>query len=176
MEKHLGAMPGAVIDKTFAADQVAKLCAEHDVQYLSFDPAFIADFIAACETIGLPVWKWEGPGKPEGVGLKFVSHAQGKKVFFDDRQLCMPRSIERFEDAILNESITIDASPVTYMCASNAIVDSDGQGNRCFDKKRSRGRIDGLVTSAMAVGAARALPMASQQAAINEFLANAVMR
>jgi phage terminase large subunit-like protein len=36
------------------------------------------------------------------------------------------------------------------------MVDSDGQENRCFDKKRSRGRIDGLVTNAMAVGSADA--------------------
>jgi hypothetical protein len=31
---------------------------------------------------------------------------------------------------------------------------SDGQKNRAFDKKRSRGRIDGIVTLAMATGAA----------------------
>jgi phage terminase large subunit-like protein len=66
----------------------------------------------------------------------------------------MPRSIERLEDRILNGTITIDSSPVTYSCAANAQIDSDGQGNRCFDKKRSRGRIDGVVTLAMAVGAA----------------------
>jgi hypothetical protein len=36
------------------------------------------------------------------------------------------------------------------------MLDSDAQANRCFDKKRSRGRIDGVVTIAMAVGAATA--------------------
>jgi phage terminase large subunit-like protein len=66
----------------------------------------------------------------------------------------MPRSIERLEDAILNGKITIDSSPVTLSCAANAQIDSDGMNNRCFDKKRSRGRIDGIVTLAMAVGAA----------------------
>ncbi len=66
----------------------------------------------------------------------------------------MPRSIERLEDRILNKGITIDASPVTYMCAANAMLVSDGQKNRAFDKKKSRGRIDGLVTIAMATGAA----------------------
>jgi phage terminase large subunit-like protein len=40
------------------------------------------------------------------------------------------------------------------MCAGNAMVEADGQGNRMFDKKKSRGRIDGLVTLAMGVGAA----------------------
>jgi phage terminase large subunit-like protein len=148
------AVPGAVIEKTWVAAQVQRLCAVHDVQFLAFDPAGIADFIAACEMIGFPVWRYEGPDKPEGNGLKLVSHAQGKLVRFEDKQLTMPRSIERLEDRILKREVVIDASPVTYACAANAMVDSDGQGNRCFDKKRSRGRIDGMVTVAMAVGAA----------------------
>ncbi|MBY3386395.1 terminase large subunit [Rhizobium laguerreae] len=151
---NLSAVTGAVIDKTFVAAEVQKLCAEHEVQFLAFDPAGIADFIGSCEQIGFPVWKYEGADKQEGVGLKLVSHGQGKRVAFEDRALCMPRSIERLEDRILEKSITIDASPVTYMCAGNAMVDADGQGNRAFDKKRSRGRIDGMVTIAMATGAA----------------------
>ncbi len=148
------AVPGAVIDKTFVAAEVKKLCAEHDVEFLAFDPAGMADFIGACEQIGFPVWKYDGPDKPEGQGLKLIAHGQGKRVVFEDRALCMPRAIERLEDRILERSITIDSSPVTYMCAGNALVDADGQGNRAFDKKRSRGRIDGLVTIAMATCAA----------------------
>jgi phage terminase large subunit-like protein len=155
-EVDLTAVPGSVIDKTFVAAQVAKLVAEYDVQFLAFDVAGIADFIAACEEIGFPVWKLEGKDKPEGKGLKLVPHAQGKKRMFEERQLTMPTSIERYEDKILSLGLTVEASPVTYMCAANTMVDVDGQGNRCFDKKRSRGRIDGNVTNAMAVGAALA--------------------
>ena len=153
-KKLIAAVPGSVIDKTFVAAQVAKICSEHNVQFLAFDPAGIADFIAACEVIGFAVWKWEGPDKQQGTGLKLVSHAQGKRVMFEDKQLCMPRSIERLEDRILAKSITIDNSPVTYSCAANAALETDGQKNRAFDKKRSRGRIDGLVTIAMSTGAA----------------------
>lgn len=151
-------VPGAVIDKTFVAAEVQRLVAEHDVQFLAFDPAGMADFIAACETIGFPVWRWKGPDEPDGQGLKLVAHTQGKQVRFEDRQLTMPRSIEQLEDAILDQTITIDASPVTYSCAADAQIDSDGQENRAFDKKRSRGRIDGVVTLAMAVGAAQRAP------------------
>jgi phage terminase large subunit-like protein len=150
------AVPGAVIDKTFVAAEVKKLCGEHDVQFLAFDSAGMADFLAACEQIGFEVWTFEGEDKPAGTGLKLVRHNQGKRRVFEDRQLTMPTSIERLEDAILEKRITIDNSPVTYACAANAMVDSDGMGNRCFDKKRSRGRIDGLVTVAMGAGAAMA--------------------
>jgi len=152
----LSAVPGAVIDKTFVAAEIAQLDAEHDIQFLAFDPAGIGDFIAACEEIGLPVWKWLGPKEPEGQGLKLVSHAQGTRIIFEDRQLCMPRSIERLEDRILTHGLTVEDNPVTYWCAGNAMVIEDGQKNRAFDKKRSRGRIDGLVTLAMGVGAATA--------------------
>lgn len=153
-EEHLTAVPGAVIDKTFIAAEVAQLVDQHDVQFLAFDVAMIQDFIAACEQIGFPVWRWKGAKEPEGEGLKLVAHAQGTRVMFEDRQLCMPRSIERFEDQILTETIVIDSNPITYWCAGNALVIEDGQKNRAFDKRRSRGRIDGLVTLAMAAGAA----------------------
>jgi phage terminase large subunit-like protein len=83
-----------------------------------------------------------------------VAHAQGTRVLFEDRQYCMPRSIERLEDRILEKTIVIDNSPVTYSCAANAALIEDGMKNRAFDKKRSRGRIDGIVTIAMGAGAA----------------------
>ncbi|WP_236846603.1 MULTISPECIES: terminase TerL endonuclease subunit [unclassified Bosea (in: a-proteobacteria)] len=151
---HLTAVDGATIDKTFIAAKVAELCAEHEVEFLAFDAAGMADFIAACEQVGFPVWRWKGPDEPEGSGLKLVAHAQGTRRVFEERQLTMPSSIERLEDRLLEKTVTIDASPVTYACAANAHVVEDGQKNRAFDKKRSRGRIDGMVTIAMAVGAA----------------------
>lgn len=154
---YLVATPGPTIDYTFIAMQIAELVADQDVEELVVDPAFITSFIEACGLIGLPVWRYEGPDKPTGAGLKIVSHAQGKRVMFEDRQLCMPHSITKTEDRILEGRIVIDDSPVTYSCAGGAVLDYDGQGNRCFDKAKSRGRIDGMVTVAMAVGAAAAM-------------------
>lgn len=155
---HLTAINAPVIDKTFVAAQVKAIVSDHDVEFLAFDVAGIDDFIKACDEIGFPVWRWKGPDDPEGEGngLKLVSHAQGTRIVFEEKQLCMPRSIERLEDAILAGTITIEESPVTYSCAANALVVSDAQKNRAFDKRKSRGRIDGLVTIAMAVGAATA--------------------
>jgi phage terminase large subunit-like protein len=153
-DKYLTALPGSVIDYTFVAMQVAALVAEQNVDFMAFDVAFLGDFEEACKAVGLPVWRYEGPGKPEGKGLKLVAHAQGTLIKFEDKQLCMPTSITKLEDAILQERITIDDSPVTYSCAANAEIASDGMLNRAFDKKRSRGRIDGIVTIAMGAGAA----------------------
>lgn len=153
----LKAVPGATIDYEFVGAKVKALIdAGHDVRFLTFDPAKIGDFIDACGRIDFPVWKFEGPDEPQGDGLMLVSHGQGTRIVFRERALCMPKSIEQLEDAILDGDIVIDKSPVTTMCASNAIIVSDAMNNRAFDKKRSRGRIDGMVSIAEAVGAANA--------------------
>jgi phage terminase large subunit-like protein len=152
----LQAVGGATIDYTFVAEQVKQLCNDHEVVELVFDPAKMADFETACDDIGFSAWRYQGPDKPEGRGLRMVSHAQGLKVRFEGNQYCMPHSVGRLVDHILNGTIRIDSSPVTYMCASNVAIISDGQANQAFDKKRSKGRIDGLVTIAMGVGAATA--------------------
>lgn len=148
------AVPGATIDYTFVASKIQELNAKHKVDFLTFDPAKIGDFIDACADIDFNVWQYEGPDEPEGKGLKLVRHGQGTRIVFQERALCMPKSIEKLEDAILDKDIVIDASPVTTMCASNAIIHADAMNNRMFDKKRSRGRIDGMVSIAQAVGAA----------------------
>lgn len=153
----LEAVPGATIDYEFVGARVKALIdAGHDVRFLTFDPAKIGDFIDACGRIDFPVWKFEGPDEPQGDGLKLVSHGQGTRIVFRERALCMPKSIEQLEDAILDGDIVIDESPVTTMCASNAIIVSDAMNNRAFDKKRSRGRIDGMVSIVQSVGAANA--------------------
>jgi phage terminase large subunit-like protein len=158
------AVPGPTIRYSFIAAQVKRLQAEHDIQALVFDAAFFADFQAACHEVELKYWIWTGKDSelyaPSGA-LKMMRHGQGKRVNVGDKalediQLVMPHSVTKLEDAILNHTITIDASRVTDLCVMNAAIDEDGQGNRAFDKLRSRGRIDGLVTNAMVVGAAEA--------------------
>ncbi|WP_336067195.1 terminase large subunit [Nitratireductor rhodophyticola] len=152
---HIAILDSEVIDYTFVAQKVSEFVAKHRVDSLTVDPAYVSDFIAACDEIGLQVWRYMGPDKPAGIGLKIVTHAQGTRVAFEDRQLCMPHSIGRFTDKILKREVVIDANKMTDVCASNAIIITDGQGNQAFDKRRSRGRIDGMVSMAMAVGASK---------------------
>lgn len=153
---YLTALKGATVDYRFVANKVSELVETHNVKFLAFDPAKMADFIDACddESVNLKVWQYDGPDKPRGKGLMLVRHGQGTRVVFTERALSMPRSIEKLEDEILNGNITIDKNPVTSMCASNALIISDAMNNRAFDKKRSRGRIDGMISIAEGVGAA----------------------
>ncbi len=147
-------VPGASINKEFVAAWVRDFADQHDVQFLAYDVAKLASFMEACDAIGFPTWRYKGPKERPGQGLKMVAHAQGTRIAFADQQLSMPTSIERLEDVLRDGTMVIDANPINTACASNAVVIADATGNRAFDKARSRGRIDGLVTLAMATGAA----------------------
>lgn len=151
---HIAIVPGPVISKEFVALEVGRLVDAQNVQFMAVDWAKMAEFITACETIDLPVWQFKGSDKPQGKGLMIVKHAQGLSVRGGDEQLSMPTSIVAMEDRMRDSTITIDDNPVTISCHANAKLIKDGQGNRAFDKKQSRGRIDGIVTQAMGVGAA----------------------
>lgn len=154
-DKYVTILDSETIDYTFVAQQVATLRAEFSVDSLTVDPAYISEFIKASAEVGLPVWRYMGPKEPAGSGLKIVTHAQGTKIAFEDRQLCMPHSISRMTDKILKGEVLIEENKLTDVCASNVVLLADGIGNQMFDKSKSRGRIDGMVSMAMAVGASK---------------------
>ncbi|MGI4876643.1 MAG: terminase TerL endonuclease subunit [Janthinobacterium lividum] len=152
--KQINVVEGDAITKDFVAAFLGELVAKHDPDFLVYDVADMENFIEACDRVGLDVWRYKGPDKPTGSGLKLVAHSQGTRRAFKGDQLDMHGSIEALEDDLRLQTTTIDDSPVTYACAANAAPITDAVGNRAFDKQRSRGRIDGLVTTAMAHGAA----------------------
>ena len=164
------------IDYKFVAVQVQQLVATQTVVQMVCDAAFIADFMDACDEISFPVWLYEGPDEPEGQGLKIVRHKQGAQIAFprgeketdkpkkstdkeakkvEPNWLDMPHSVASLIDDILEEKIVIDNGRLTTICSANAILESDAQDNKYFHKKKSRGRIDGIVTIAMAVGSTK---------------------
>jgi phage terminase large subunit-like protein len=149
----LNTTPGKSVDYDFVAKAVQDFCAVHNVESMAFDPAHIGEFRKACERIGFTTWIWE-PDEFPGDGLKMIVHSQGKAGMHSKKALWMPRSLGQFEDLILTGGIVIDESPVTKWCAGNAAVKPDEFGNRYLIKKHTRGRIDGIVAKAMAVGAA----------------------
>jgi phage terminase large subunit-like protein len=145
--------PGRVIDYTFVAAQIIEFCGRHDVVQMAIDSAHMEKLCEAFKTAGFDYWIEEGD-ESTGIGLKVVRHKQGNTVSFDGKYLDMPTSITQLEDHMLKGTVVIDQSKLTSICARNAIIVADGFNNRAFDKKRSRGRIDGVVTLAMAVGSA----------------------
>jgi len=76
----------------------------------------------------------------------FVEFGQGTQS--------MSPALRELESMILERQIQHPDNPVLNMCASNAVVEGNDSSNRKLSKKRSSGRIDGMVALAMAVGVA----------------------
>jgi len=73
---------------------------------------------------------------------------------FGQGYVSMSPALRVLEGLLLNSKILHGNHPVLTMCAANAVVRMDEAGNRKLDKKKSRGRIDGMVALAMAASAA----------------------
>lgn len=149
----LNLVPGRSIEYEFLAVLIQRIRAQRNVAAMVVDPAFLTDFRKACDNIGLDTWVWEPDGEI-GSGLKIIIHGQGRLGMQSKKALWMPRSLQKFEDRILQRRIVIDESPITKWCSGNAAIQPDAQNNRFFIKKHQRGRIDGMTVLAMLAGAA----------------------
>lgn len=150
----LEATPGRSVDYEYVAQSVAEFSSSYHVAGLVFDRWRIEDFLKALDRIGLEAYIWEGPDKPAGVGLRLIAHGQG---FTDgavaDHMLWMPRSITDLETAVLSAKLHVERNPVLTYCSASAVLVQDATGNKKWDKRKSSGRIDGIVALSMVVGA-----------------------
>jgi len=80
----------------------------------------------------------------EGVELPLDEWGQG----FRD----MAPAVDALEAAILDGKLRHGMHPVLTWNMSNAVVEKDAAGNRKLSKKRSREKIDGVVSLAQAMG------------------------
>ncbi|WP_254892251.1 terminase TerL endonuclease subunit, partial [Salmonella enterica] len=81
-----------------------------------------------------------------------IPHGQGYYKA-KDSGLWMPHSIELFEQMLDDGAVVIKTNPCLRWNAASAVTEADQKENRIFAKKKSTGRIDGVVASAMAIGA-----------------------
>lgn len=136
-EGALIATPGSVVNYGYVADHIAKLAVRFDIVGIAFDEYRIEQLRRELDELGSSV--------------PLVKHPQGFRKN-SGSPLWMPESVKALETVILEKKIVIDRNPVMNRCASSAAFDQDAQGNRKFNKTKSRARIDGLVSLAMAVG------------------------
>ena len=122
--------PGASVDYEYVARRLAQIADEYDLEAVFFDRWRI-DILEA-ELYRL------------GVELPLIPHGQG----FKD----MSPAIDQLEADLMNASMRLGNNPVLNFCAANAVVSTDEAGNRKLNKKRSTGRIDGMVALAMTYG------------------------
>lgn len=75
-------------------------------------------------------------------------------VEFGQGMQSMSPALRDLEQILLEKEVCHGDHPVLSMCSQNCIVTTDDAGNRKLSKKKSVGRIDGMVALAMAFGVA----------------------
>jgi phage terminase large subunit-like protein len=145
---HLHTTPGSAIEYEFVAGYLRGFFDRHDVQAVGFDRALM---------VHLTPWLVKANFSDEELA-KFIPFGQGT--------LSMTPALRELEVKLLNKNLRHGNHPVLNMCAANAKVVGDS-GARKFDKKRARGRIDGMVALAQAVGV---MPSAATGENIDDFL------
>lgn len=125
--------PGKAIEYEFIARFLRSFFDSFDVQNVGFDRALM-NFLT-------PWLVKEGFSEDELA--KFVAFGQGT--------LSMTPALRELEVKLINRSLKHGNHPVLNMCAANARVVGDS-GARKFDKKKARGRIDGMTALANAIG------------------------
>lgn len=122
--------PGRAVDKLAVSRRMAQLAAAYDIQGIAFDRWRMADLQKILED--------------EGIDLPLKDYGQG----FKD----MAPAIDALEAAILDKRLIHGGHAVLTWNAANAKAETDPAGNRKITKRKSTGRVDGIVALAMAVG------------------------
>ncbi|HEK1863581.1 TPA: terminase large subunit [Proteus mirabilis] len=131
--------PGNAVRYEFVAERIAEMAMHVSMRAIAFDPYRIKYLEPKLDDAGVTV-----PLTPHGQGYYKAK----------DSGLWMPHSIELFEQLIDDKKIEIHTNPCLRWNAASAVLEADQKDNRVFTKKKSTGRIDGVVASAMAIGAA----------------------
>lgn len=128
--------PGATVDYSYVAQQLGEICDNFPVKCIKFDRWRIDVLKREIALLGL-----ELPLEPFGQGFKDMTPA-----------------LDTLESILLSGKMRHGANPVLDMCAENAVAERDAAGNKKLSKVKATGRIDGMVSLAMSVGAMNTQP------------------
>lgn len=129
----LNTTPGKSVEYEYVADYIVELFNTHKVRKIAFDRWNMKH---------LKPWLVKAGMSEAMIEDRFVDFGQGFQS--------MSPALRNLETYLLNEKLRHGEHPVLTMCAANAVVKMDEAGGRKLDKKKSRGRIDGMVALAMA--------------------------
>ena len=136
-EGYLLTTPGRSIEYEHVAIHLAGLFARMDLRRVAFDRHNMQY---------LRPWLIKA-----GLSESFID---SRFTGFGQQYVDMSPAVRVLESMLLNGRLRHGNHPVLTMCAANAVVKMDEAGNRKLDKKRSRGRIDGMTALAMGCGIA----------------------
>jgi phage terminase large subunit-like protein len=128
---------GETVSYEFVAQHVRELFDRYNIKKLGFDRWNMVQFRP---------WLLQAGFSENFLKEHFVDFGQGMQS--------MSPALRSLEELILNRKLVHGGHPVLTQCVMNTVIVRDDADNRKPSKKRSTGRIDGLVAMAMAVGVA----------------------
>lgn len=128
---HIRAIDRRTIEYEFVIKELLEICTAFNVQKIAFDRWKKNDFEKEMARLGVRL--------PE-----MVEFGQGYQS--------MSPAIKIFETKLIEGTMRHDGNPCLTWCAANAVIESDAAENKKYTKKKSVGRIDGIVATAMACG------------------------
>ena len=131
--------PGPSIEYEYVANYIAALFHKKDIRKLAFDRWNMRH---------LRPWLIKAGLTESFIDEHFIDFGQGYQS--------MSPALRNMESLLLNAKIKHSGNPVLRMCAMNSVVKMDEAGSRKLDKKKSRGRIDGMISLVMACSVASA--------------------
>lgn len=139
---HLKTTPGPTVDYEFIAHFLFEFCSLHTVRKIAFD---------RWNYRHLRPWLSKAGFSDDQLDTK---SATGIFIGFGQGFQSISPAMRDLEAALLNGRMLHGGHPVLEDCARNSVIEMDAAGNRKLSKRRSRGRIDGMVAMTMAMGAA----------------------
>ena len=129
--------PGKSIEYKYIAQYLVRAIERESIRKIAFDRWNMRH---------LRPWLVEAGLSEAMIDDRFTEFGQG--------YVSMSPALTSTESMLLNTNLRHGMHPVLTMCSQNAVVKMDEAGNRKLDKKRSRGRIDGMVALVMACATA----------------------
>jgi phage terminase large subunit-like protein len=134
---YLQATPGRTVSYEFVANHLRQVFKRYDVQKLAFDRWNMRHLLP---------WLLRAGFSEQFVKERFVEFGQGVAS--------MSPALRDLEQVLLEGQVAHGDHPVLTMCVSHTVITLDDAGNRKPSKRKSSGRIDGLVALTMAIGVA----------------------
>lgn len=147
----LEAVPGDRLKYAWLADAVAKLNARFAPITIGCDQYGLERLQENLADIGAVIPAEIHPqGFQKRILEKDASQPEGQQEIY----LWMPDSINKLEAGLYEQRFLIDRNPLLDSMAASVVYAENRTGHRMFDKPNAYGRIDGMVSLAMATGVA----------------------
>jgi phage terminase large subunit-like protein len=134
---HLQATPGRTVSYEYVAHHLRGLFQRYNIQKIGFDRWNMKH---------LRPWLLRAGFHEQTIEEHLVEFGQG--------MASMSPALRDLEQVLLEGELAHGGHPVLSMCVAHTVITLDDAGNRKPSKRKSTGRIDGLVALAMAVGVA----------------------